>query len=208
VDRAEGQTVLSLYVTNVTRSTHIQRPFAGFAGYAAKRLPSHQPRAMRPCLADCEPRCLGAPTEGFHAWVDAPVPVKIATSSSLSCRNSVRASANICRISALSALSRSGRFIRTIQDLAMRSVSATAMPPLLTAHVGPAPRQTDYLATGTRGARGPAGSGPRPIPTYLQTMATMSLGSIASQATLPTSWTSEGWVATLRRSADSSGPNT
>jgi hypothetical protein len=56
-----------------------------------------------------------------------PVPVKIATSRALSCRNSVQISARAVRISVLSALSRSGRFMRTTSTCPSRSVSTTAM---------------------------------------------------------------------------------
>ncbi len=56
-----------------------------------------------------------------------PVPVKIATSSCLSWRNSVQMRANSVRISVLSAFSRSGRFMRTTSTCPWRSVSTTAM---------------------------------------------------------------------------------
>src|SRR4029077_12950838 len=56
-----------------------------------------------------------------------PLPVKIATSSSLLWRNSVHALASWVRISWLSALSRSGRFIRTTRICPWRSFSTTGM---------------------------------------------------------------------------------
>src|SRR5271165_4986837 len=56
-----------------------------------------------------------------------PAPVKIATSSSLLWRNSAQVSASRVRISWLSALSRSGRFMRTTRIWPWRSVSTTDM---------------------------------------------------------------------------------
>jgi hypothetical protein len=55
--------------------------------------------------------------------------LKIATSSSLECLNSVQVSASLWRISVLRALCRSG-FLRTIDTCTLRSVSTTAMRPL------------------------------------------------------------------------------
>ena len=59
------------------------------------------------------------------------MPVKIATSSSSLWRNSVQVSASAVRISWLSALSRSGRFMRTTRIWPWRSVSTTGMGGLL-----------------------------------------------------------------------------
>src|SRR5437763_4011140 len=56
-----------------------------------------------------------------------PAPVKIATSSPSSRRNSVQTSARRVRISRFSALRRSGRFMRTTRICPWRSVSTTAM---------------------------------------------------------------------------------
>ena len=56
-----------------------------------------------------------------------PVPVKIATSKRSLWRNSVQVSASAVRISWLSALSRSGRFIRTTRICPCSSVSTTAI---------------------------------------------------------------------------------